>query len=200
MDSQLVVNLNNNNNKLVTQQLHVAKISDLTEKIHGVVFEGLVLNRYGTFCGNKRHSTIYLNIRADLVDEEGLSTVTLMIDHELVNIYEEYLQRGNCLRIEDFAIMPRKNIGYEKGDAAVVIHVCQGTKISIIPPKDFVLYFFNDTNIHELLTPSNKEDHGIISVVLLQDGGSLTTSNENHLHMILVVDGKNDEDKTIVCS
>lgn len=55
--------------------LKVVKVADLGDIMQGIVFERLILNRYGTFDFNKNNS--YLNVRVNLTDDEEFEIVTL---------------------------------------------------------------------------------------------------------------------------
>lgn len=140
---------------LTSVHLPVAKIADLAKRTKDVVFEDPVLNRYGTFCGSKRDQIKYLNLRGDLLDEEGFATIMLVIDNEFIRLYEAFVQHQNYIRIENFIVLPRGNPMYDQGDAKFMIHINHNSKITTLPPKKNVSCFFPDSTIKNLLGINN---------------------------------------------
>lgn len=178
----------------INNSLHVAKIAELDEKMKGIAFEGLVLSRYGTYDFNR--SSSFLNLRADLTDDEGFATVTLQINGQLIDKYEKYIQKNQHIRIENFIISSKKT-NFDKGDANVVLRVYSQTNMFTLESKDIEINFFPNTNITSLLDVSSKDVNGTVAIVILEDGGYYE-GTKSTMHYLQVADGKNEKDKETV--
>lgn len=65
------------NPTMPNKDLHIMKISELEPRMQGVAFEGLVINRYGTYDAFKTSS--FFNVHAHLTYADGLATVTVFL-------------------------------------------------------------------------------------------------------------------------
>ncbi len=171
------------------------KISDFCDETKvGGLFDGYILNRYGTY-DQPSASNMIPFLQADLTDDEGLSTITLQLNKSLIHKHESLIKKRTWIRIEHFPVQ-LKRLPYNKGDAPVVIVPDNNTSIQTIPDKKIEVTFFSNVKIAELVQmPSHMEREETVSAIVIQDGGSETTSNNKRIFYMQIADGMNEDDR-----
>ncbi|KAI5080865.1 hypothetical protein GOP47_0004048 [Adiantum capillus-veneris] len=118
-------------------------VADFSEQLKfGVVFEGYILSRYGTYDQSTSAATSV--VRADLVDEEGFATITLQVFKDLIPGFEKLIKKRSWVRVENFQIQLKK-ISYDKGDAPVVIVLNKDS----VKEKKWYLRWSSETEEHK---------------------------------------------------
>ncbi len=85
----------------------VIAVDDLDFGIRNVAFEAKVFNRYGIFdqiANRNMEDQGYAYLHFDLLDKVALTIITLTVKSPYIKMYEQHLQKGMFVKVENFRI------------------------------------------------------------------------------------------------
>jgi hypothetical protein len=78
-------------------------IDDLDHIVRDIVFEGFVLNHYGNFGS----SSVFAYLHVDVIDQCGISTLSVTLSGALVTLHGDKFIRRNHMQIKKFTMTPQ---------------------------------------------------------------------------------------------
>jgi hypothetical protein len=145
------------------QSPRLVAICDIQPRMLDGYFEGMVLNRYGSFDqpGNK-----YKCIHVDLSDREGLSTIILSAADRYAHQYSPMLHVGLFVRVTNFNVY-LKNGMFEFGDSSHSLRVGSMTLVENIPPFPISLSFLPTHSTEEFMRRECLNELGTLELVVV---------------------------------
>jgi len=114
-------------------------INDLDHIVLDIVFEGFVLNHYGNFGS----SSVFAYLHVDVIDQCGISTLSVTLSGALVTLHGDKFIRKNHMQIKKFTMTPQ--VKWEQRDLHICIHVSSLTLVNVLSHE--IIFHFDHTYI-----------------------------------------------------
>lgn len=159
---QAVIQYKGNLSSYVPPLLFISQITN--SKIRFAV-EGKILNKYGTYKSGKDYKKY---LKADLVDKEGLQTITLVVSELFIAKYVEKIDVDLFIRVEGSVVLPKN--AADGGSSSYSLHVDATTSIIKAEPFDCTIVFVAETTIQKFLARSLSDPNikGTLAFVVVQ--------------------------------
>ena len=191
----------------VADQIPLLKISEICDNATRFVFEGKILNKYGTYklssSPNKGPSyKVSKYLKCDLGDIDGCNTITLSIVDNYISLYESKIIVGAFIRVEG-PVVKAKNRN-DGGTCAFSLQVDATTSILKAEPFDCNLSFYPEVRIKDFLehasqcgSEERKAPYGTLAFVVINfDNG--VASGKNTQDLLTIADGPSAHDRAAV--
>jgi hypothetical protein len=166
----------------------IVSIEDLNSRRTGQIFVGDIMAVYNTYLDKTNKSRRIL--RADMTDEKGIMTITLIVPTHLIRKHEQKILPGNGLSITHFKILPKTN--YDRGDCDRIISLDEFSVVETIVVVCKEYNFIPDTTIKQFTESTTPYPIGAIGVVV-------TVAKKVGMQYILhIKDGNSENDKATV--
>ena len=126
--------------------LDIISIKDLNSHRTGQIFVGDIMVTCNTFLDNNKKSRPIM--RADMTNEKGIMTVTVIVPTQLIQCHKQKLVDGNSICITNFKIMLKTN--YDRGDCDCIISLNETSTIETVPPTCNEYTFIPNATIKQL--------------------------------------------------
>lgn len=148
------------------------------------IFEGKILNIYGTYDSDKE----WKYLRCDLADEVGFDIVTLVASSNYYGGILNKIEVGKCIRIEGAVVIPRTV--HDGGSIDHALQVDATTSITSIPTFETTLFFVPELSIKEVLVKASKTPtiKATISFVIVQVDSARKSESSMH-EQLTIADG-----------
>lgn len=148
------------------------------------IFEGKILNIYGTYDSDKE----WRYLRCDLADEIGFDIVTLVAGSNYYGAVLNKIEVGRCIRIEGAVVIPRTV--HDGGSIDYALQVDATTSIASIPTFETTLFFVPELSIKEVFIKASKTPtiKATISFVIVQVDSARKSESSMH-EQLTIADG-----------
>lgn len=159
-------------------------VSEICATKERFIFEGKVLNIYGTYDSDKE----WRYLRTDLADEVGFDIVTLVAGSTHYGAILKKIVVGTCIRVEGAVVIPRTV--HDGGSIDHALQVDATTSITTIPTFETTLFFVPELSIKNVFirastTPTIKST---IAFIIVQVDSA--RKNESSMHeQLTIADG-----------
>lgn len=170
-------------------------VSDISSTKQRFIFDGLILNIYGTYDTNRE----WRFLRTDLTDKVGFDTVTLVAGSNYYGAHLSKIVVGSCIRIEGAIVVPRT--ANDGGSIDFSLQVDATTSITPIPAFTTDLFFVPELPIKSVIAKAAKIPNfkSTIAFVIVQVDAM--RKNEVSMHeQLTIADGHSATDRATVCS
>jgi len=116
-------------------------INDLDYIVCHIVFEGFVFNRYENF----DNSSVFAYLHVDVIDQCGISTMSVTLNGALVILHNNKFIHGNHMQIENFTVTPQAK--WEQGDHDICIRVSSLTLVDVVSHENITFHFVHTYTI-----------------------------------------------------
>ena len=183
------------------------KICEVSENAARFVFEGKILNKYGTYklsASPKKTPSYKVSkyLKCDLCDIDGCNTITLSIVDNYISLYETKIILGEFIRVEGPVVKPKnRNDG---GTCAFSLQVDATTSILKAEAFECDLSLYPETRIKDFLeharqcdSEERKAPNATLAFVVINfDNGSV--SGKSTQDLLTIADGPSAHDRAAV--
>lgn len=140
-------------------------ISQITDSKLRFVLEGKNLNKYGAYKLNKDYNKY---LKSDLVNKEGLQTITLVIRETYIAKFEDKTEPGFFIRVEGCVVVPKN--ANDSGTSYFSLHIDATFSIIKVEHVQTTLVFMLKISVNKYLARTLIESllKGTLAFVVLQ--------------------------------